>query len=55
MATVTPTTAAVYIPEIWSAGIKAYMERKLILANLVDTSLSSLVKARGDVFNGAFS
>tara|TARA_Y100001963_G_scaffold75749_1_gene105153 strand:- start:872 stop:1726 length:855 start_codon:yes stop_codon:yes gene_type:complete len=50
-AEVTPTTAAVYIPEIWSAGVKAYMERKMVLSNLVDTSLSSLVANRGDVFH----
>ena len=51
MATVTPTTAAVYIPEIWSAGVKNYMERKLVLEGLVDTSLTGLVQGRGDVFH----
>lgn len=55
MATVTPTTAAVYIPEIWSAGVKNYMERKLVLEGLVDTSLTGLVQGRGDVFRGTFS
>ena len=55
MANVTPTTAAVYIPEIWSAGVKNYMERKMVVENLVDSSLNGLVKAQGDVFNGAFS
>ena len=48
---VTTTTAANYIPEIWSDGIKAYMEKRLVFEQLVDTSLSGLVKGRGDVFH----
>ena len=48
---VTTTTAANYIPEIWSDGIKAYLEKKLVFEQLVDTSLSGLVKGRGDVFH----
>jgi len=42
---------AVYIPEIWSAGVKNYMERKMVVENLVDSSLNGLVKAQGDVFH----
>lgn len=48
---VTTTTGANYIPEIWSDGIKAYMEKALVFEKLVDTSLNGLVKGRGDVFH----
>ena len=51
MATVTPTTSAVYVPEMWSAGVKNYMERKMVVENLVDNSLSGLVGNSGDVFH----
>lgn len=48
---VTPTTAAVYIPEMWTGGVKNYMERKMLLEGLVDNSLSGAVQGMGDVFH----
>jgi len=51
MANVTNTTAANFIPEIWTQGVKNYMERSLVWENLVDSSLSGLVKAMGDTFH----
>ena len=53
-ASVTTTTAANFIPEIWTDGVKAYMERNLVFEQCVDTSLNGLVKGRGDVFKGTF-
>lgn len=50
-ASVTTTTAANLIPEIWVDGINAYLERNLVFEQCVDTSLSGLVKGRGDVFH----
>jgi len=50
-ASVTTTTAANFIPEIWTDGIKAYLERNLVFEQCVDTSLNGLVKGRGDVFH----
>jgi len=50
-ASVTTTTAANFIPEIWTDGVKAYLERKLVWESCVDTSLNGLVKGRGDNFN----
>lgn len=38
-----------FVPELWAAGINNYIEEQFVLANIVDTSLSSLVKQRGDV------
>jgi len=49
-ASVTATTAANFIPEIWTDGVKAYIERNLVFEQCVDTSLNGLVKGRGDVF-----
>ena len=51
MANVTVTTAANYIPEIWTQGVKNYMERSLVWENLVDSSLSGQAKAMGDTFH----
>jgi len=51
MAEITPTTAAVYIPEMWTGGVKNYMERKMLLEGLVDNSLSGTVQGMGDVFH----
>ena len=51
MANVTVTTAANFIPEIWSQGVKNYMERSLVWENLVDSSLSGQAKAMGDTFH----
>ena len=42
-ASVTTTTAANFIPEIWTDGIKAYLERNLVFELCVDTSLNGLV------------
>ena len=53
-ASVTTTTAANFIPEIWTDGINAYLERNLVFEQCVDTSLNGLVKGRGDVFKGTF-
>ena len=53
-ASVTTTTAANFIPEIWTDGIKAYLDRNLVFEQCVDTSLNVLVKGRGDVFKGTF-
>ena len=50
-ASVTVTTSANLIPEIWVDGINAYLERNLVFEQCVDTSLSGLVKGRGDVFH----
>ena len=49
-ASFTTTTAANFIPEIWTDGVKAYLERNLVFEQCVDTSLNGLVKGRGDVF-----
>jgi len=38
-----------FVPQLWSEGINNYIEEQFVLANIVDTSLSSLVKQRGDV------
>ena len=51
MANITTTTAANFIPEIWTDGVKNYLERKLVFEQLVDSSYSELVKGRGDVFH----
>jgi len=40
-----------FIPEIWTDGVKAYLERNLVFEQCVDTSLNGLVKGRGDVFH----
>ena len=40
-----------FIPQLWSKGILDYMEEQFVLANIVDTSLSALVKAKGDIVN----
>ena len=40
-----------FIPQLWSKGIIDYMEEQFVLANIVDTSLSALVKAKGDIVN----
>jgi len=53
-ASVTTTTAANFIPEIWTDGVSAYLERNLVFEQCVDTSLNGLVKGRGDVFKGTF-
>ena len=45
-ASVTTTRVANFIPEIWSDGVKAYLERKLVFEQCVDTSLNGLVKGR---------
>jgi len=50
MANVTLTTAASFIPEIWTLGVDNYMRRSLVWENLVDSSLSGTVKAMGDTF-----
>ena len=54
MANVTVTTAANFIPEIWTDGVKAYLERSLVWEQVVDSSLNGLVKGQGDVFKGTF-
>lgn len=48
MANVTPTTAAVTIPEVWSSDILRATERNLVMANLVKR-YDSDVKSAGDV------
>ena len=53
-ASVTTSTAANFIPEIWTDGVKNYLERALIFEQVVDSSLNGLVKGRGDVFKGTF-
>ena len=50
-ASVTTTTAANFIPEIWTDGVKNYLERALVFEQVVDSSLNGLVKGRGDVFH----
>jgi len=40
-----------FIPQLWSKGIIDYMEEQFVLANIVDTSLSALVKKKGDIVN----
>ena len=45
MANITPTTAAVFIEEVWARDVKLALERNLVLANLVD-------RYDGDVKNG---
>jgi len=51
MANVTNATAINFIPEIWTQGVKNYMERNLVWEGLVDSSLSGAVKAMGDTFH----
>ena len=36
MATMTPTTGAVFIPEVWAKDVQMARRNKLIMANLVD-------------------
>ena len=48
---ITTTTAANFIPEIWTDGVKNYLERALVFEQVVDSSLNGLVKGRGDVFH----
>ena len=50
MAEVTLTTAANFIPEMWSDGILDYAERQFQLRNQV-TDLSSMVSAGGDTIH----
>ena len=50
-ASVTTTTAANFIPEIWTDGVKNYLERNLVFEQIVDNSLNGLVKGKGDVFH----
>ena len=50
MAEITLTTAANFIPELWSNGILAYAERNFQLRNQV-TDLSSVVSAGGDTIH----
>jgi len=50
MAEVTLTTAANFIPEMWSDGILDYAERAFQLRNQV-TDLSSMVSAGGDTIH----
>ena len=50
MANVTPTTAAVFIPEVWSADIMRHTRRNLVLANLVKR-YDNEVKNGGDVIH----
>lgn len=38
-----------FVPQLWAEGINNYIEEQFVLANIVDTSLSALVKQRGDV------
>ena len=40
-----------FVPQLWSKGINDYMSEQFVLANIVDTSLSALVKKKGDVVN----
>ena len=47
MANITTTTAANFIPEIWSDGVKNYLERKLVFEQLVDSSYFKAPKMTG--------
>ena len=40
-----------FVPQLWSEGINNYIEEQFVLANIVDTSLSSLVSKQGDVIH----
>ena len=40
-----------FIPQLWSNGVNDYIEEQFVLAGIVDTSLSALVKQKGDVVN----
>lgn len=46
---ITTTTAAVFIPEIWSAEVKRAVESNLTMARLVLRSFEGDIKAKGDV------
>lgn len=50
MANITPTTGAVFIPEVWSADILRHTRKNLVLANLVKR-YDSDVKMGGDVIH----
>lgn len=41
MATMTPTTGAVFIPEVWAADVKKARRNKLVATNLVDHQFES--------------
>ena len=43
--------ASHFIPEIWSAGVKAYFEKPTTFLSLADTSLSGLVQSQGDTIH----
>jgi len=45
------TDATVFVPEMWSAGVKAYFEKPTTFLSLADTSLSGLVKGQGDTIH----
>ena len=45
------TDATVFVPEMWSAGVKGYFEKPTTFLSLADTSLSGLVKAQGDTIH----
>lgn len=47
MATMTPTTGAVFIPEVWAKDVQMARRNKLIMANLVDHQYESEI-AYGD-------
>lgn len=45
------TDATVFVPEMWSAGVKGYFEKPTTFLSLADTSLSGLVKGQGDTIH----
>jgi N4-gp56 family major capsid protein len=50
MANMTPTTQAVFIPEVWSKKVLKAVEDRLVVAGLV-TRLDGDVKGRGDIIH----
>jgi len=45
------TDADMLVPELWAKSVFGYIQKKMVLSNLVDTSFSSLVKEKGDVIH----
>ena len=43
--------ATVFVPELWSKGVKGYFEKPTTFLSLADTSLSGLVKKSGDTIH----
>ncbi len=50
MSTMTPTTGAVFVPEVWNKDAQMFREARLVLANLVER-YDDRVKGEGDIIH----